>query len=125
MSELKLSDERFDDGILVESDTIFNQYDKPTRVLPYKNMFQTAVTFELSDVNQIYYRQVYGIFDWLRDIGGLYGALAGFSLALIAIFQFQGPVMFTMTDLFAVPAKLGAGADAAEDQRRHETIRSL
>ena len=115
MSELKLSDERFDDGILVERDSIFNFNDKPTRVLPYQNMFHSAVTFELSDINQVYYRQVYGIFDWLRDIGGLYGAVGGFSMALIAIFQFQGPVMFTMTDLFAVPAKLGAGADAAED----------
>ena len=89
------------------------------RFLPYKNDFHNAITYEMSDINQIYYRDVYGILDWLRDIGGLYGAIGGISLAAVLIFQFQGPVIFTMTDMFSVPKGLGLkGQDLTDADRR-------
>ena len=56
--------------------------------MPYKRKFVNAVTYELSNSHQIIYREVYGFLDWLRDIGGLYGAIYAICFGLVSIFQF-------------------------------------
>ena len=76
LSNLELKDSLLDAGALTEEyEVVFRTEDMPLRIMPYKNKFKTAVTFELSHSQRIYYRRVYSILDWLRDIGGLYGAL--------------------------------------------------
>ena len=95
-----------------------------------------AITYELSTSKSVYYRQVYAVLDWLRDIGGLYGALSGICIALVFAFQFRSSNMFLMTELFSAPLedrvdkrkeklqkkqKSGLGREL----RRQETVRSL
>ena len=71
-----------------ETDQIFKQVEQPLRILNYRNKFQNSVTYELSSTNQVYYRTVYSFFDWLRDLGGLYGAVTGICLGIVMTFQF-------------------------------------
>ena len=47
-----------------------------TRVLPYKNTFQNAITFEMSMNRTEYTRTVYNIIDFMGDMGGLFNSLA-------------------------------------------------
>jgi len=62
--------------------------------------------------------------DWLRDIGGLFGALSGISGALVLAFQFQGGYMFVMSELFSAPQEPGvinrqkSGDFVSNDSRR-------
>ena len=60
------------------------------------------MTYELSDTQTVFSRQVYGFLDWLRDIGGLYGAIYAICYGLVFIFQFRGQMIFLMTEMFAV-----------------------
>ena len=69
--------------------------------MPYLNDFHNAVTYELSPTNQIFYRTVYNFFDWLTDIGGLYGAIFAICYGFVKVCQFQGHYMFLMTEMFA------------------------
>ena len=43
---------------------------------------------------------MYNFLDWLRDIGGLYGAVSAICIAMVFIFQFKGVNMFIMTEMF-------------------------
>lgn len=86
-ADLSLNDSPFGIGdSAVEYEKIFKVSDSPMRVMPYSNNFQTAVTFEISSSTLIYTRHVYSSLDWLRDIGGLYGALNGICIVLVALF---------------------------------------
>ena len=69
-----------------KEENIFKFGDSPTRTIPYHNNFHNAVTYELSDTHNTYFRQVYGLLDWLRDIGGLYGALSAIGIGLVSVF---------------------------------------
>ena len=74
---------------------------KQMRVMPYKNQFHSAITYELSSTNIKYYRQVYSFLDWLGNIGGLYGAVSTIFGSIVFIFQFSGTNMFLMTEMFS------------------------
>ena len=71
------------------------------RVMPYKNQFHSAITYELSSTNIKYYRQVYSFLDWLGNIGGLYGAVSTIFGSIVFIFQFSGTNMFLMAEMFS------------------------
>ena len=88
LADLELSDSPVSSSLQIDTIVVFKIDQDLTRVMPYEKSFQTAVTYELSHKRQVYYRQVYGLLDWLRDIGGLFGALSGISIALVLIFQF-------------------------------------
>ena len=51
---------------------------KESRILPYKNTMQNAITFEMSLSRKEFSRTVYNIMDFMRDMGGLFTALALF-----------------------------------------------
>ena len=107
LSDLELNDSIYDPGsVLVDREKIFNFQTEPTRFLPYKNKFHNAVTYELSDTNHVYYRSVYTFLDWLRDIGGLYGSISAFCIAIVFIVQFQGQNMYLMAKLYAANTEL-------------------
>ena len=110
MKKIELTELQLDDSIFIsrfvlddEIQNIFKLSDQPTRILPYPNNFHNAVTYELSNKKNFYFRTVYGFLDWLRDIGGLYGAIYGICFAIVFTIQFQGQNMFLMTEMFTVP----------------------
>ena len=87
LADLELNDSIFDAGSLItEHDGIFTFHERPTRILPYQNLFHNSVTFELSDTRTIFYRTVYSFLDWLRDLGGLYGAISAICIAMVFVF---------------------------------------
>ena len=108
-----------------DEEKIFDLEAKPTRVLPYTNDFHNAVTYELSNSNQVYYRNVYGLLDYLRDIGGLYGALTALCFALVYIFQHNGANMFVMTEMFTAPKKNLQNDAEPRSEFRRENLRDL
>ena len=59
---------------MVEQDDGFFSEIEGYRILPYKNLMQNAITFEMSLTLMDYSRKVYNFFDFLGDIGGLFGA---------------------------------------------------
>ena len=63
---------RVSDGDLATDEIYgFEINQKGYRFLPYKNQFWNSITYELSQSLLEQTRTVYGIFDFLGDIGGL------------------------------------------------------
>ena len=48
----------------------------------------------------MFYRRVYSILDLLRDIGGLFSAIAPLCFAVTMSFHYRSQYMFIMKDLF-------------------------
>ena len=67
-------------------DESFNIEKSETRLLPYKNKFWNAITFEMSLTRHEFTRIAYGMFDFLSEVGGLFSALGPISAILVAIF---------------------------------------
>ena len=61
-----------------------------SRHLPYKNNFWNSITYEMSLTRQEYNRTVYGLLDFLGDIGGLFNAIYAVFGAIVAIFSYHG-----------------------------------
>lgn len=68
--------------------------------MPYPNNFHNAITYELNQDKLIFIRRVYSFFDLLRDVGGLFSALAGFCTLLVSIVQYRGVYMYLQKELF-------------------------
>ena len=65
---------------------LFSIVQGPFRLYDFKDDVQLAITYELNRDLKIVSRKVYGILDWLGDIGGLAGALQALFVAAITIF---------------------------------------
>ena len=82
-----MNDYRFNVGSLLHDDEIgFETIQAPSRIMPYKNQFQNAVTFEMSLSQIEYKRRVYNFLDFLSDLGGLFGTLGPFCALIVAAF---------------------------------------
>ena len=98
-TDLKLNDYHWSVGDLrKEENKGFDIDVTETRVLPYKNRFQNAITYEMSMNRHEYTRTVYNILDFMRDMGGLFNALTLIFGTIIAILQYRGMYM-TVTSL--------------------------
>ena len=56
--------------------------------MPYKNSWQNAVTFEMSNAQENYNRVVYSNLDLVSDLGGLYGAISPIFVGFVAIINY-------------------------------------
>ena len=90
---------------MVEQDDGFFSEIEGYRILPYKNLFQNAITFEMSLTIMDYSRKVYNFFDFLGDIGGLFGAFVQICYFIIKFFMHNGLETFLMADLFSINSK--------------------
>ena len=89
-TDLQLNDEWWNIGnIFVHENEGFYIQQHNSRILPYLNAFQNAITYELNLSQEAYYRRVYSILDFLRDIGGLFSALAPIFFGLNMIFNYR------------------------------------
>ena len=77
---------------------MYNNVLKQSRVLPYPNMIQNAITFEVFLTQYEYFRFEYGIVDLLSELGGLFSVfkIAAFSLIYVFI---SDPKLFILSDL--------------------------
>ena len=82
-----------------ESQEYFAILEHPQRILPYKNNWQCAITFEYWTTLTMIERVDYGFLDWASDVGGLYDFIRiGLSLILSLLIS-NGPSMFVGTQL--------------------------
>ena len=72
----------------------------PTRLMPYNNTMQNAITFEMNLSKKMYFRRVYSTLDFLSDIGGLYGATMPIILTMLMAFNYYASYQFIMHELF-------------------------
>ena len=72
----------------------------PTRLMPYRNQMQNAITFEMNLNKKKYFRRVYSFLDFLSDLGGLFGATRPIILAILTVFNFYASYQFIMHELF-------------------------
>ena len=86
-------------NLLEDSDNGFNSENSGFRIMPYDNLMQNSITFELSRTRIDFTRTIYSVFDFLGDIGGLHGALGSTFAGLVFILQYRGSYMFLMRDM--------------------------
>ena len=61
---------------------------------------QTMITFELSNKQMNYFRQVETVFDLLASLGGFFSALSLICGLFVTAFHFYGSYQFLMDNLF-------------------------
>ena len=66
----------------------------------FGNNFQNAVTFEISRSQIRYVRYVYGLLDFLSELGGLHRSIKVICFSLVYFFQQNGAFYFIMGELF-------------------------
>ena len=59
-----------------------------SRLLPYVNLMQNAVTYEMSLDQRVFIREVFTFLDLLGDLGGLLGALTPICVLFVSICQY-------------------------------------
>lgn len=74
---------------------------QPNRVISNQSLIQTAITFEMSYTQKKYFRRVYTVFDFLADVGGLFGSIYPICQGLVIFMQYHGSYLFIMQDLYA------------------------
>ena len=52
--------------------------------------WKTAVSFQLSMDRELIQRKAYNLLDYLRDIGGLLGAISGLCMTIMIALNFDG-----------------------------------
>ena len=75
-------------GLATESEVGFFLDVYPSRVLPYLNNWQNALTIEMSLDLRVYHRKVYSWGDYVSDMGGLFGALSPICMSILTIINF-------------------------------------
>ena len=86
LSELTLYDQVVDVGLRKEEHTLFDTTQSTLKPWDFKDDVWVAITYELFRDVSFVNRQVYSLFDFLGDIGGLAGALFAAFGGLIIIF---------------------------------------
>ena len=85
--DINMNDYRFNVGSLFHDKVFgFENYQAPTRTLPYKNNFLNSITMEMSLSQIEYKRTVYSFLDFLSDLGGLFGTLGPFCGIIVTVF---------------------------------------
>ena len=95
-----MNDYKMNVGSLFKDNEIgFETFQKPSRIMPYPNKFQNAITFEMSLSQIELLRKVYNFLDFLSDLGGLFSTLGPFCGIIVTIFQYRGSYLRLMKDM--------------------------
>lgn len=74
----------------------------PVRLYDFPDNVQLAITYELNRDLNIIRRKVYGLLDFLGDIGGLAGALRGLFTVAVLIFQYKVVLNYVSNHTFLI-----------------------
>ena len=86
LTRLELNDNYFDVGLNTETHQLFDIREGVFRTWDYPDDVHVVLTYELErDLSKIR-RQVYGILDYVGDIGGLAGAVFSIFSTLVLLF---------------------------------------
>ena len=72
------------------------------RLYDFDDDVQLALTYQLSGDLQIVKRKVYGILDFLGDLGGLASSIKAFFFVAISIFQYKAAVSYVASHTFLI-----------------------
>ena len=86
LKKLELTDKIMSIGFDTEVHHLFDTFEGTLRVWDFPGDVHTAITFELNRDLMTINRKVYGILDWLSDVGGLAGALIAAFSVFVMIF---------------------------------------
>lgn len=102
--------------------TMFHTVTGPIRFYDFKDNVQFAVTYELSLDLHVINRKVYGLLDFLGDIGGLTGSLRAIFTLAIMVFQHKAALNETATRSYLI--KDGEELSAAERAKQSKEMTS-
>ena len=71
----------------------FNIESTQVRNIPYNNLFWNTITYEMNQTRFFYKRYVYRFFDYLGEMGGIFGAIMPLFTFFLTIFQYRGTFM--------------------------------
>ena len=83
----------------IDLQTGFDIEKRNTRNIPYKNLFQNSVTYEISLTRLHYTRIVYSFLDLMKDVGGLFSAIGPLFGLIVSLLQYRGALMQLTTDM--------------------------
>ena len=104
LTEIDLTDKI---GAIASSSEVHNMFtieEGPVRPydFPRPDTTQLAITYELSRDLNIIRRQVYGVLDFLGDLGGLAGALRGLFALVVLLFQYKVVLNYVSNHTFLI-----------------------
>ena len=102
ITELDLSDEVASVSGAGETYTMFKVEPGPFRMYDFKDDVQLAINYELSRDLRIIRRKVYGLLDFLGDLGGLAGALRGIFTGAIIVFQYKATISYVSNHTYLI-----------------------
>ena len=74
----------------------------PQRPYDFPDLVQIAITYELDRDLRIIRRKVYGLLDFLGDLGGLAGALRGIFTVAIILFQYKATISYISNHTYLI-----------------------
>ena len=125
LTEIDLSDKI---GSVASPNDVYNMFtieEGPVRPydFPRPDTTQLAITYELSRDLNIIRRKVYGLLDFLGDLGGLAGALRGLFTVVVLLFQYKVVLNYVSNHTFLIQdgdekakPSLGAVQDNSNDK---------
>lgn len=102
LTELDLSDEISTVTSSSDKLTMFAVVPGPVRSYDFFDNTQLAITYELSRDLQVIRRKVYGVLDFLGDLGGLAGALRALFTVVVIIFQYKIVLNYVSNHTFLI-----------------------
>ena len=129
LTELDLTDKIGSVASPSEIHKMFTIEEGPVRPydFPRPDTTQLAITYELSRDLNIIRRKVYGVLDFLGDLGGLAGALRGLFAVIVLLFQYKVVLNYVSNHTFLIQDgdendKKSAGAIQDHDTDKGETV---
>jgi len=82
--------------------TIFDINRSDWKLWDYPGNVHVVITYELDRDLRTIQRKVYGILDFLGDIGGLSGAMKALFALSIGIFMYRAPISYVSNHLYLI-----------------------
>ena len=127
--EMEFQDRLLQFGDLTEEDVDFFTIEtEKSRPLTFENML-FMLRYEMSLTKFIRERTVYGVLDWMGDVGGFVDALRLLSFFFLFTFSFDPVNVFLVQQLFkynkdqTIAATMGGGSATISDIGRQEWLR--
>ena len=102
LSKLELTDRIFSIGFETDIHYLFDASAGTFRLWDFPGDVHTAITYELNRDLRTIKRKVYGVLDFLGDVGGLAAALMGLFKLGIRIFQYKTTINYVGNFLYLI-----------------------
>ena len=98
VTEIQQSYYRFGFGFSTEFNSLIQNMNAQSRILPYDNDMVTSVTFEVESTKYLQARLEYSVLEYFSNLGGFGSLLLGISTILTVL---ESPQLFVASDIIA------------------------